>query len=123
MKATKKPIVISYRLATSVEVINTLEGPVTAEVGDAIITGVKGEQYPVPRPNFDDWYTIVEPGKAFKKAMTVEVEQLTAPREVTVGWSANPIHGDVGDYFITYGPNNFGIVRKDIFLETYDIVK
>jgi hypothetical protein len=46
MQFRKKPVVINARRATVVEEINTLEGTMRAEVGDWIITGVNGEQYP-----------------------------------------------------------------------------
>lgn len=45
-KYRKKPVVITA-YQTDVEVIiNTLEGPLKASVGDYIITGLRGEQYP-----------------------------------------------------------------------------
>lgn len=45
-KWRKKPIVIEAEQATERTVIHTLEGDMTADHGDWIITGVKGERYP-----------------------------------------------------------------------------
>lgn len=45
-KFRKKPVVIEAEVATQRTVISTLEGEMTAEPGDYIITGVKGERYP-----------------------------------------------------------------------------
>lgn len=61
MKYRKKPIVIeAYQ--TDVEMdIETLEGVMHADVGDFIITGVKGEQYPCKPDIFLETYEIVEP--------------------------------------------------------------
>ncbi len=42
----KKPVVIRARLVEHVEQIETLEGVMTAQVGDYVIEGVKGEHYP-----------------------------------------------------------------------------
>ena len=42
----KKPVVIQAERVWQQEVIITLEGTMTAEPGDWIITGVKGERYP-----------------------------------------------------------------------------
>lgn len=123
MKVVKKPIIIQYRYADTVEVINSLEGPVTAHPGDAVITGVKGEQYPVQRFKFDEWYIITEEGKAYKKPVVVDAELMEEEFEVVVSWANNPIRGRRGDYRLTYGPGDFGIVAADIFAETYDIVK
>ena len=46
MKYRKKPVVIEAYQALEVTLIETLEGTMRAEVGDWIITGVKGERYP-----------------------------------------------------------------------------
>jgi hypothetical protein len=46
MKYRKKPVVIEAYQATEVTLIPTLEGTMRAEIGDWIITGVKGERYP-----------------------------------------------------------------------------
>lgn len=46
MKFRKRPVVIDAELCTERTVIHTLEGVMVAEVGDWIITGVKGERYP-----------------------------------------------------------------------------
>ena len=55
-KFRKKPIVIeAYQ--TNVEMtIQTLEGPLHASVGDWIITGVRGEQYPCKPDVFEKTY-------------------------------------------------------------------
>ncbi|MDD6120717.1 MAG: hypothetical protein PUB57_09405 [Selenomonadaceae bacterium] len=45
-KYRKKPIVIEAYQTDREMVIPTLEGPLHASVGDFIITGVRGEQYP-----------------------------------------------------------------------------
>lgn len=42
----KKPVVVQAQLCTERAEIETLEGVMTAEPGDWIITGVKGERYP-----------------------------------------------------------------------------
>ena len=59
-KYRKKPIVIeAYQ--TDVEfVINTLEGQMRADVGDYIITGIKGEKYPCKSDVFEQTYEEVE---------------------------------------------------------------
>lgn len=45
-KYRKKPVVITAYQTDREIVIHTLEGDMTASVGDYIITGVNGEQYP-----------------------------------------------------------------------------
>lgn len=45
------------------------------------------------------------------------------PFSVRLSWSDSTIYGKPGDYLITYAPNDFGIVDKDVFDETYIIVE
>lgn len=62
-KAVKKPIEINFRIAEEQEVIKTLEGDMTAEIGDYIITGIEGEQYPCKPHIFISTYKILKINK------------------------------------------------------------
>lgn len=59
-KFRKKPVVIEAEQCTKRTVIKTLEGDMTAEPGDWIITGVKGERYPCKPAIFDLTYEPAE---------------------------------------------------------------
>lgn len=59
-KYRKKPIIVDA-VRTDVELdIYTLEGVMHADVGDYIITGVRGEQYPCKPDIFEDTYEKVD---------------------------------------------------------------
>lgn len=55
-KYRKKPIVIEAYQTDKVMYIDTLEGTMKANVGDYIITGVNGEQYPCKPDIFEQTY-------------------------------------------------------------------
>ena len=56
LKYRKKPIVVNaYQTDKEIE-IKTLEGAMTANIGDWIITGIKGEQYPCKPDIFLETY-------------------------------------------------------------------
>lgn len=59
-KYRKKPIIIEAYRTDKEQVIHTLEGDMKADVGDYIITGVKGEQYPCKPDVFEKTYEPVE---------------------------------------------------------------
>lgn len=60
MKYRKKPVVIeAYQTGVELD-IETLEGTMHASVGDFIITGVHGEQYPCKPDIFFETYEPVE---------------------------------------------------------------
>lgn len=56
MKYRKKPIVIEAYQTDKEMIIPTLEGDMKASVGDYIITGVNGEQYPCKPDIFEKTY-------------------------------------------------------------------
>jgi hypothetical protein len=45
MKYRKKPVVIEAHRLTKPMIVKTLEGVMTGNIGDWLITGVKGEKY------------------------------------------------------------------------------
>ena len=59
-KYRKKPVIVeAYRTDKEV-VIHTLEGDLTAQPGDYIITGIAGEQYPCRADIFEETYEEVK---------------------------------------------------------------
>ena len=57
MKYQKKPFVIEAYQTFEEKIIHTLAGDMKASVGDYIITGIKGEQYPCKPDIFKELYT------------------------------------------------------------------
>ena len=59
-KYRKKPVIIEAYKTDKEVFIETLEGTMKADVGDYIITGVKGEQYPCKPDIVEETYEKVE---------------------------------------------------------------
>ena len=59
MKYRKKPVVVEAYKTDKEVVIHTLEGDMKASIGDYIITGVNGEQYPCKPDIFEKTYEVV----------------------------------------------------------------
>lgn len=55
----KKPVVIEAYQTEEEIIIHTLEGDMKASVGDYVITGVNGEQYPCKPDIFEKTYELV----------------------------------------------------------------
>ena len=117
----KKPIPLNFKVAQADITVNTKEGPVKARKGDFIMTGTKGENWPIPKDKFSQTYD-VQPGgtTAAKKKINVRAAQMKKPFEVKVSWSADTLKGKTGDFLVQYGPGDYGVVGKEIFEETYD---
>ncbi|EMF0296977.1 hypothetical protein [Enterococcus hirae] len=55
-KARKKPVIVdAYQTSKKIE-IKTIEGILTAQPGDYIVTGIDGEQWPVKKSIFEKTY-------------------------------------------------------------------
>lgn len=59
-KYRKAPLVVEAYKAEKEMIIHTLEGDMKASVGDYIITGVNGEQYPCKPDIFEKTYELVD---------------------------------------------------------------
>ena len=59
-KFRKKPIVIEAYQTDKEMIIHTLEGDLKADVGDWIITGLRGEEYPCKPDIFEKTYEPVD---------------------------------------------------------------
>ena len=116
----KKDIPLQFRIAEQPETIQTLEGPVQAPVGSYIMTGTKGENWPIPADKFEETYDIIDDSTAAKKPIPVLGKNMKEDFFVTVSWSPDKLKGNPGDWLVQYGPGDYGVVEAGIFDETYD---
>jgi hypothetical protein len=128
IRVRKRPLQTEVAFAHAPGEVLTLEGPVRHAAGDAILTGVQGERWPIGRAAFDATYEPVPPtragedGRYRKRPLVAWARRLDAPVTVEVGPDADPISGGPGDWLVQYGPGEFGIVAAGIFAETYEPV-
>jgi hypothetical protein len=126
--AQKLPIPMNVKFADSSGICVTLEGQVSFIIGDAILTGMSGEHWPIERAKFEATYEPISPthmgenGQYVKKPIPVLVLELNKPIQVNVGWQSDPLQGQIGDWLVQYDPYTFGIVSKSIFHQTYRLL-
>ena len=124
MKVFKKPIPVKVQYLFEPTVVQTLEGPVTAGLGQALMIGPKDDPYPISLESLFSTYNVDEElGIAYKRRILVDARQITEPTEVTVEWSKEKLYGKPGDYLVTYESGKQWIVEKGIFEETYEVVE
>ena len=123
-RVMKKPIPLKVEFAKHDGVCRTKEGDVRYLEGDAIVTGTKGEQWPIQIAKFKETYQQVDEEKGLyaKKPMHSLAKQMSVQFSVNVSWSNDPLVGKPEDWLLQYGKGDFGIVDKDIFDETYMIL-
>ena len=115
----KKASPVAYKTAVAPGTIDTLEGPVDYMAGHKIMTGPKGEQYPVTPEKFAAYYDDNKDGTATPKKIAKRAKLADHDGVVHATWGdLNYRNGE--DYIVRHGPNDYGVVKKDIFAQTYD---
>jgi PGDYG protein len=111
---------IHYKIAIAPGTIETLEGPVDYQAGHKIITGPKGEQYPVDPKKFAEYYDDNKDGTATPKKIHKHAKLADHDGVVHASWGdLNYKAGE--DYIVRHGAGDYGVVKKDIFAKTYDM--
>lgn len=119
----KKPAEEKYMIAQEPGTIETLEGPVKYPAGYYIMTGPKGEQYPIGPDKFKDLKVdlgngICTPKKIYKVAKLADHNGTVA-----TSWGEQLQYTAGNDYIVRHGSNDYGVVKKEIFQQTYHIGK
>lgn len=120
-KAYKRANPISYETAEADGSIQTLEGPVAYKAGYKIITGPKGEKYPVPPEKFANLYDDHGNGSATPKKIIKLVKLADHDGAVKTSWGETLNYTAGNDYIVRHGDNDYGVVKKDIFAQTYQL--
>ena len=115
----KKPAQEHYEVADQDGQIQTLEGPVAYKAGYYILTGPKGEKYPMPPEKFaelkdDQGDGVCTPKKIMKVAKLADHDG-----SVKTSWGETLHYTTGNDYIVRHGPGDYGVVKKDIFQQTY----
>jgi hypothetical protein len=126
LRVCKKPIAVQVAFATADGTCDTLEGAVRFRAGDAILTGIQGERWPISRESFLSSYEAVPPTRAGhngayrKSAAPAYAMRLAERRDVPVGWQNDPLRGEPGDWLLQYADGSRGVLRDHIFRGSYD---
>jgi hypothetical protein len=115
----KKPAQEKYEVAQQAGTVQTLEGPVQYAAGHYIMTGPKGEQYPITAEKFntlkdDQGNGIATPKKIPKVAKLADHDGVIHTSWGDLNYTAG------NDYIVRHGTGDYGAVKKDIFAQTYD---
>lgn len=121
-KTYKRPAKEKYEIASQDGQIKTLEGPVNYKAGYYILTGPKGEQYPIPPEKFaelkdDHGHGVCTPKKIIKVAKLADHSGT-----VDTSWGEKLHYNPGEDFIVRHGSNDYGVVKKDIFQQTYEKV-
>ena len=118
--AYKRPIPVSYTIGTSTGTVETLEGPVQYVPGARIITGPKGEKYPVSEADFATLYDENGDGTASPKKIIKQVRLADHNGSLVTNWGELE-YTTGNDYIVRHGSGDYGAIKVDIFKITYEL--
>jgi hypothetical protein len=119
--ARKRPAEVQVRFASEDCAIQTLEGVVHASIGDAIVSGIAGEQWPVSRAHFGDKYRPVPPLEMGRDGiyLSLPIDVLAVPMQtafkVRLADGRSWLGGRAGDWLVDYGDGSLGVIAATIF--------
>lgn len=128
VRARKRTHPVQVRFAQQPCTVDTLEGVVPAKLGDAIVTGLFGETWPVSTTSFARRYQAVapvemgSPGLYLTLPIEVLAVSMNTPFEVVLDDGHSRLRGQPGDWLIDYDDGKLGIVSAAIFDASYEIV-
>ncbi|MCL1889124.1 MAG: DHH family phosphoesterase [Desulfovibrionaceae bacterium] len=124
-RVRKKAVQVRVEFARQDGVLETLEGRVAYTPGDALITGVAGERWPVRPEMFRFTYFPVPPatdgqdGTYQARPVEALALRLNTPFLVTTR-SGETLRGRPGDWLLQYASGDHGIVDAGLFEILYD---
>lgn len=118
-KTYKFPAKEKYEIAEVPGTIETLEGPVKYPAGYYIMTGPKGEQYPISPEKFAELKDDLGNGICTPKKIVKLAKLADHSGTVDTSWGEKLHYNPGQDYIVRHGPNDYGVVKKEIFQQTY----
>lgn len=119
-KTFKVPAKEPFEIADNDGELDTLEGPVKYKKGYYIVTGPKGEKYPIPPEKFNELKTDNGDGTASPKKIVKLAKLADHDGSVATSWGETLNYKTGEDYIVRHGTNDYGVVKKDIFQKTYN---
>ena len=121
-KTYKRPAKERYEIASEPGTIDTLEGPVKYPKGFYIMTGPKGEQYPITPEKFKELKDDLGNGVCTPKKIVKVAKLADHSGSVDTSWGEKLYYNTGEDVIVRHGENDYGVVKKDIFAQTYERV-
>jgi hypothetical protein len=118
---------VQVQFADRTSTVQTPEGAVHAQPGDAILTGIAGERWRVSHRHFANKYRPAaatragEPGTYLSLRNRILALRMTEPFEVLLADGVSRLNGRPGDWLVDYGDGSLGVISDAIFQVTYEI--
>ena len=118
----------NVKFATDNGVLETHEGPIRYQKGDALVTGADGERWPVTLALFRKIYvpagdyTYGQDGDYRKVQRNANALRLAGPRSFALSRGRGALSGKAGDWIVDYGRGDLSIVAEKQFGTYYEVI-
>lgn len=127
-RARSLPVERSVVFAKEPGSIETAEGTVRHDTGDAIVTGEAGERWPISRKSFKELYepsagqSMGKNGLYRKVQRQVLALQAADRTRVDLSRGRGVLLGGAGDWVVDYGDGDMAVVSGEVFARTYQLI-
>jgi hypothetical protein len=121
-RARKREFIVQVRFATEAGELQTPEGRVLVQAGDAIVRDDKGRQWRVSRHHFDAKYERLDGERFRSRRIEVQARQQDEAFEVLLADHHSLLRGAPGDWLVDYGDGSLGVVADSAFASSYDLL-
>lgn len=126
-RAKKLPVPVEVVFAEAAGSLATREGWVAFQAGDALLTGIERERWPVQRNRFLQTYQALppmndgDPGRYVKRPLVVWCLRADADTTVQLIGDRGQLHAMAGDIIVQYQPGDLAVVSASIFRGSYQV--
>ena len=115
--AHKNQTPVKHEVAKKAGTTETLEGPMRHEAGHHIMTGPKGERYPISHEKFSDMYDDKGDGTGVPKKVIKRIRAATEEGDIETSWGK--MHYKPGHMIVRHKTGDYGVVDPEIFKQSY----
>ena len=120
--ARKREFVVQLRFAAQAGELQTPEGCVLVQPGDAIVRDDKGRQWRVSRHHVEAKYEQIDGERWRSRRIEVQARRMDEPFEVLLADRHSLLSGGPGDWLVDYGDGSLGVVADSAFASSYDLL-
>jgi hypothetical protein len=117
--AWKRTASEKFEIAERDGILETKEGPQSYKAGYRILTGPQGEKYSMPKETFDKLKVDNGDGTATPIKIPKLAKLADHDGEVQTSWGETLQYRDEEDYIVRHGKGDYGVVKTNIFKQTY----
>lgn len=124
-RALRRPHLVEVEFATADGEVGTLEGAVRYRSGDALLTGLEGERWPVARERFFGSYDAEPPtqpggnGRYRRRNGSVWAWRTDQVMDVVLSEGRGSLHAEPGDFLVQFESGDMAVMPPPIFAKSY----